>query len=117
MRPGAVRAFPVVSGRAAACERVARRYETRCLMPRIEARFRFAEDGEVPTFVDRMRTIDHACTDVTATALAACPAWPRVRPSGEYRRWLRGVRETWERRQGEIDGQRPVCPAGGASCL
>lgn len=114
---GAARALPATAERADACLRAARRYETRCLMPRIEARFRFAENGEGLTFVERMRAIDQACTDVTAAALAGCASWPRVRPSGAYRRWLREVREAWERRAIEADAARPACPPGVATCL
>jgi len=116
---GTVRAgvMPPVPMRGDACERSARRYETRCLMPRIEARLRFADDGDAVTFVARMRDVAEACVEVTSTGLAACPAWPRVRPSAEYRRWLKDVRETWERRQQERDGARPACPPGVWQCL
>lgn len=84
-------------------------------MPRIEARVRFGEDGDAARFVERMRDIDAACLDVTAGALADCPSWPRVRPTAEYRRWLKDVRESWERGQG--DGSQPACPAGVFNCL
>jgi hypothetical protein len=110
-------AMPAGTTRADACVHSARRYELRCLMPRIEARLRFAEDGDALDFVTRMRDIDDGCADVTAAGLADCAAWPRVRPTAEYRRWLRGVRETWERQQVEIDGARPACPVGAFHCL
>ena len=110
-------ALAPVTTRGDACERSARRYEIRCLMPRIEARLRFADDGDALAFVARMRDIDQACVEVTSSGLAGCTVWPRVRPTAEYRRWLKDVRETWERRQGEIDGTRPACPLGGLHCL
>jgi hypothetical protein len=106
-----------IDGRGDGCHRAARRYEVRCLMPRIEARFRFADDGATAPFVERMGAIEHACADVTAAALADCPSWPRVRPTPEYRQWLRDVRTTWEHRQVEIDGARPGCPVGARHCL
>lgn len=103
--------------RGDACQQSARRYETRCLMPRIEARLRFADDGDPRAFVARMRDIDQACVEVTATGLAGCTAWPRVAPTAEYRRWLRDVQATWERRQQAVDGARPECPPGVRHCL
>jgi hypothetical protein len=109
--------LPVSAARADACHHSARRYELTCLMPRIEARMRFGEDGDALDFVERMRDIDQACSEVTATGLAGCIAWPRVRPTAEYRRWLRDVREAWERRQQAIDGIRPACPPGVPTCL
>ena len=109
--------LPTVTTRGDACERSARCYETRCLMPRIEARLRFADDGDALGFVARMRDIDQACVEVTSSGLAGCTVWPRVRPTAEYRRWLREVRAAWERREGEIDGARPVCPPGVWHCL
>ena len=99
------------------CAESARRYETRCLMPRIQARIRFAEDQDPRAFVARMRNVDQACIDVTAGGLTNCPTWPRVAPTAEYRRWLRDVRATWEQRQRVIDGARPTCPAGVRTCL
>ena len=107
--------LPLAAARGDACLRSARRYEVRCLMPRIEARVRFSEDGDAAGFVERMRDIETACLDVTAGGLAECPVWPRVRPSGEYRRWLKDVRESWERRQ--VDEPQPACPAGVLNCL
>jgi hypothetical protein len=113
----AMAARPETSGRPDACERSARRYETRCLMPRIEARLRLERDGDPAAFVERMQEIDHACTDVTAAGLEACVAWPRVRPTAEYRRWLREINDGWQRQQVEIDGMRPACPPGVWHCL
>jgi hypothetical protein len=110
-------ARPVGAVHADACQHSARRYEERCLMPRIEARVRFGETGDALGFVERMRDIDQACAEVTATGLAGCVAWPRVRPTAEYRRWLRDVREAWERRQQALDGTRPACPPGVPTCL
>jgi len=109
--------LPAAAYGSSACERSARLYETRCLMPRIEARMRFSEDGDATGFVTRMREIDHTCADVTATGLAGCVAWPRVRPTAMYRRWLRHVHETWERLRSESDGTRPACPPGVQYCL
>lgn len=110
-------ALPEGAERSGSCEQSARQYETRCLMPRIEARLQLVEDGDAGTFVERMREIDHGCADVTAAGLAACVAWPRVRPTATYRRWLRQVHETWERLQVETDGTRPACPPDVAHCL
>jgi hypothetical protein len=110
-------ALPVAAVRADACHGSARRYEVICLMPRIEARMRLRADGDALGFVERMRDIDQACAEVTATGLAGCVAWPRVQPTAEYRRWLRDVREAWERRQQAIDGTRPACPPGVPTCL
>ena len=110
-------ALLVGAARAEACHDSARRYEVTCLMPRIEARMGFGQDGDALGFVERMRDIDQACAEVTATGLAGCVAWPRVRPTAEYRRWLRDVREAWERRQQAIDGVRPACPPGVPNCL
>jgi hypothetical protein len=109
-RPDAIRGLH-------ACERSARRYEMRCLMPRIEARLRLDRDGDPVGFVARMRDIDHACAEVTAAGLESCVAWPRVRPTAEYRRWLREISAGWHRRQVEIDGARPACPPGVLYCL
>jgi hypothetical protein len=111
------RALPAVAGHADDCDASTRRYEVHCLMPRIESRLQLGEDGDVVGFVERMRDIDQTCVEVTASGLARCVAWPRVRPSGEYRRWLRDLRETWERRQVERDGTRPACPPGALNCL
>ncbi|HWP65048.1 MAG TPA: hypothetical protein VNO26_03935 [Candidatus Limnocylindria bacterium] len=108
---------PLAAGRADACQRLARRYEERCLMPRIEARVRVAEDGDASSFVGRMRDIDVVCAEVTAGGLAGCAVWPRVRPTAEYRRWLEGMRESWERRQVERDDAQPACPPGVFNCL
>src|SRR5262245_46844537 len=72
--------LPFAASRGDACQRSARRYEVRCLMPRIEARVRFSEDGDAAGFVERMRDIETSCLDVTAGGLADCPVWPRVRP-------------------------------------
>jgi hypothetical protein len=110
-------ALPVIAGRGEACQRSARRYEQRCLMPRIQARLRFGEDGNALGFVERMRDIDQGCAEVTATGLAGCVRWPRVQPTAEYRRWLKDVREAWERRQRALDGARPACPPGVPTCL
>jgi hypothetical protein len=107
--------LPLMAARGDACQRSARRYEVRCLMPRIEARVRFSEDGDALSFVERMRDIETSCLDVTAGGLAECPVWPRVRPTAEYRRWLKDVRESWERRQ--VDGAQPACPPGVLNCL
>ena len=108
---------PLPAARDEACQRSARRYEVRCLMPRIEARVRFSEDGDGLGFVERMRDIETSCLDVTAGGLAECPAWPRVRPTAEYRRWLKDVRESWERRQVDFEATRPACPPGVSNCL
>lgn len=107
----------VAATRAASCQHAARSYETRCLMPRVEARLRFADDADATGFVGRMQDIDQRCADVTAVGLATCVAWPRVRPTAEYRRWLRDLREVWERREEAIDGARPACPPGVPHCL
>ena len=105
----------LVAARGDACQRSARRYEMRCLMPRIEARVRLSEDGDAGGFIERMRDIETSCLEVTAGGLAECPVWPRVRPTVEYRRWLKDVRESWERRQ--VDGPQPACPPGVLNCL
>jgi hypothetical protein len=110
-------ALPVLVTGEVTCQHAARRYETHCLMPRIEARLRFAADDDGVAFVTRMREIDGGCTEVTAAGLARCVAWPRVRPSAEYRRWLRDVREAWERREDADDGLRPACPPAAPHCL
>jgi hypothetical protein len=109
--------LPLPAVRGEACQRSARRYELRCLMPRIEARVRFSEDGDALGFVERMRDIETSCLDVTAGGLAQCPVWPRVRPTAEYRRWLKDVRESWERRQVDFEATRPACPPGVSNCL
>jgi hypothetical protein len=109
--------LPAAGEASRACEQSARRYETRCLMPRIEARLRLSEDGDAGAFVTRMREIDHGCADVTAAGLAGCVVWPRVRPTATYRRWLRHVHETWERLRLDGDGARPACPPGVLYCL
>src|SRR5262245_19194864 len=109
--------MPLPPSRGEACQRSARRYEVRCLMPRIEARVRYSEDGDALGFVERMRDIETSCLEVTAVGLAGCPAWPRVRPTAEYRRWLKDVRESWERRQVDFEATQPACPAGVSNCL
>jgi hypothetical protein len=109
--------LPLPAARGEACQRSARRYEVRCLMPRIEARVRLSEDGDALRFVERMRDIETSCLEVTAGGLAACPVWPRVRPTAEYRRWLRDVRESWQRRQVDFEASQPACPPGVSHCL
>ena len=99
------------------CQRAARFYETRCLMPRIAARLALASDGGAARFVTRMAVVEDACAEATAVGLETCAQWPRVRPTADYRRWLHAIRASWQREQAEGERMRPACPAGAFHCF